>query len=105
MRNLLSNSTVFAHDLGTTAYEPEAVAAAVSELLAGVLDSDAGDPLRGFIEEGNTVLIKPNMIRESHLRNESWEQVVTHGTVIRAVVDPSARSYSQTVVLPSRPVV
>lgn len=96
MKNLLSNSTVFAHDLGATTYEHEAIASAVSELLAGVLGSDAGDPLGGFVEEGNTVLIKPNMIRESHLLNESWEQVVTHGTVIGAVVDLCHRALKGT---------
>jgi uncharacterized protein (DUF362 family) len=87
MKTLRSNSTVFVHDLGVTAYERAAVEAAVRELLAGVLGSSIENPLTGFVEEGNTVLIKPNMIRESHLSNPSWEQVITHGTVIRAVVD------------------
>jgi len=87
MKMLLSNCTVFAHDLGTTRYDSDAVRSAVRELLRGMLGSDAANPLRGFVREGDTVLLKPNMIRQSHLYNESWEQVVTHGTVIRAVAD------------------
>lgn len=87
MKTLLSNPTVFAHDLGTPRYDSDAVRSAVRELLRGMLGSDAANPLRGFVKEGDTVLLKPNMIRQSHLYNESWEQVVTHGTVIRAVAD------------------
>lgn len=87
MSDTLSNATVHARDLGVSSYRREVVEAAVRELLAAVLDSDARSPLSGFVEEGDTVLIKPNMIRESHLHNGSWEQVVTHGTVIGAVVD------------------
>jgi uncharacterized protein (DUF362 family) len=96
MKALLSNSTVFVHDLGTTEYEADAVRAAVSGLLRGMLGSDAGNPLGGFVEEGHTVLIKPNMIRQSHLYDESWEQVITHGTVIRAVVDLCYRALNGT---------
>ncbi len=46
------------------------------------------NPLGTMILEGDTVLLKPNFIRESHLlRPNEWEQVITHGSVIRAVLD------------------
>lgn len=46
------------------------------------------NPLRGFVRPGDTVLLKPNLIRASHLhREEEWEQIVTHGAVLRPVID------------------
>ena len=45
------------------------------------------DHLFDVIKKGNTVVIKPNWIRESHLnRPDEWEQVITHPTVITAVL-------------------
>jgi len=36
----------------------------------------------------DNVLLKPNLIRESHsLRYDEWEQVITHPSIIRAVLD------------------
>lgn len=96
MMDLLSNPTVFAHDLGMTRYDGDAVRTAVAGMLGGILGSDPANPLAGFVEEGNTILIKPNMIRQSHLYDESWEQVVTHGTVIGAVVDLCHRALNGT---------
>ncbi|MBM3307265.1 MAG: DUF362 domain-containing protein [Candidatus Eisenbacteria bacterium] len=87
MKPLISDSTVFVHDLGTTRYEPAAVKAAVLDVLRGVLGTSDANPLRGFVAPGDTVLIKPNMIRQSHVHDESWEQVMTHGTVIAAVAE------------------
>jgi uncharacterized protein (DUF362 family) len=87
MKPFLSNSTVFVHDAGTSEYEGALVRSAVAEIVRNILGGDTANPLSGFVEEGNTVLVKPNMIREHHLLNETWEQVVTHGTVIEAVVD------------------
>jgi predicted dehydrogenase len=34
-----------------------------------------------------TVLLKPNLVRQSHQLNDDWEYVITHGSVIRAVTD------------------
>jgi uncharacterized protein (DUF362 family) len=45
------------------------------------------NPLSKIIRRGETVVIKPNFIRQSHLLNEDWEYVITHGSVIRAVLD------------------
>jgi uncharacterized protein (DUF362 family) len=46
------------------------------------------NPLRGFVRPGETVLLKPNLIRASHLhREEEWEQIITHGAVLRPVID------------------
>lgn len=46
------------------------------------------NPLGEIVAPGMTVLLKPNLIREAHAtRPEEWEQVVTHGSVIRAVLD------------------
>jgi len=46
------------------------------------------NPLGELIRPGSSVLLKPNMIRESHLqRPQEWEQIITHGSVVRAVAD------------------
>ena len=46
------------------------------------------NPLGNLVFPGDTVLLKPNFIRESHvLRPGEWKQVITHGSIIRAVLD------------------
>jgi uncharacterized protein (DUF362 family) len=46
------------------------------------------NPLGSIIEPGDFVVLKPNLIRESHgIFADQWEQVVTHGSVVRAVLD------------------
>ena len=46
------------------------------------------NPLQGLTDEGETVLLKPNMVHQSHPRDpEGWRYVITHGSVIRAVAD------------------
>ena len=48
----------------------------------------AWNPLKNLIEPGETVLLKPNLIKEYHPRDrDGWQYVVTHGSVIRAVAD------------------
>jgi uncharacterized protein (DUF362 family) len=50
--------------------------------------SKAWNPLGDLVRPGDGVLIKPNLIRESHnFRINEWEQVITHSSVIRAVLD------------------
>lgn len=45
------------------------------------------NPLSWLIKPGETVFLKPNMIAHKHEQNDEWEHVITHGSVIRAVVD------------------
>lgn len=46
------------------------------------------NPFGEFIHSGDTVLIKPNMVMESHLtRPEDFEYIITHGSVLRAICD------------------
>ena len=46
------------------------------------------NPLGEFIRPGETVLLKPNLVKESHPRDPGgWRYVLTHGSVIRAVAD------------------
>ncbi len=46
------------------------------------------NPLADLIRPGETVLIKPNLVAESHPRDpDGWQYVLTHGSVIRAVID------------------
>jgi uncharacterized protein (DUF362 family) len=60
---------------------------------ASGLDSDnygrpEWNPLRGLILPGQTVLLKPNLVKELHPRDpDGWQYVLTHGSVIRAVAD------------------
>jgi uncharacterized protein (DUF362 family) len=74
--------------------EPNPAYSLVRDALASLgfdaerFDTPEWNPLRGFVRPGETVLIKPNLIRPSHLhRDEEWEQIVTHGAVIRPLVD------------------
>lgn len=46
------------------------------------------NPFKNLIKSGNTVFIKPNMISEKHkLRPKEWDYVITHGSVIRPIID------------------
>lgn len=45
------------------------------------------NPLGEIIHPGDTVLIKPNLIAESQKNNWEWECLITHGSVIRAIID------------------
>lgn len=48
----------------------------------------AWNPLGDLVRPGDSILIKPNLIREGHTRRtEEWEQVITHPSIIRAVLD------------------
>ena len=60
--------------------------------LAGLDAANQGtarwNPLAGLVLPGETVLIKPNLIKESHPRYaDGWRCVLTHGSIIRAVAD------------------
>jgi len=46
------------------------------------------NPLAEIVSPGDTVVLKPNFIKECHETNpDEWKQVITHGSVIRAVCD------------------
>jgi uncharacterized protein (DUF362 family) len=46
------------------------------------------NPLGGIVRPGQCVLLKPNLVKESHPRDtDGWQYVLTHGSVIRAVAD------------------
>ena len=45
------------------------------------------NPLGTFVSPGQTVAIKPNLVMHRHLRGGSLNCVITHGSMIRAVVD------------------
>jgi len=48
-------------------------------------------PLADVIKPGDCVVLKPNLIREAHAtRPDEWEQVITHGAVIRFVAELTA---------------
>jgi len=45
------------------------------------------NPLRGIVNPGDKVLVKPNMVRHIHLTGGVYEAVVTHGSVTRCLLD------------------
>jgi uncharacterized protein (DUF362 family) len=60
--------------------------------LAGLDASNFGtavwNPLKDLISPGETVLLKPNLVKEYHPRDpQGWRYVITHGSVIRATAD------------------
>jgi uncharacterized protein (DUF362 family) len=54
---------------------------------AGRFGTTQWDPLGEFIEPGQRVLIKPNFVLDFHGFGWSLESVITHGSIIRAVLD------------------
>ena len=51
-------------------------------------DTPSWNPLGEIIQPGDKVILKPNYLWQSHkFRREEWEQVITHGSVVRAVLD------------------
>jgi len=81
------------YDLGETggpnhAYEAVRLCFAAAGLDASRHGTAAWNPLNGLISPGERVVIKPNFVRETHPRDSmGWRYVLTHGSVIRAVVD------------------
>ena len=45
------------------------------------------NPLSRFVEQGNTVLIKPNLVYHENLSGGGTECLVTHGSVLRPILD------------------
>ena len=45
------------------------------------------NPLGDIVQPGDRVLIKPNWVSQSHSRNDTWQQIITHASVIRPVID------------------
>jgi uncharacterized protein (DUF362 family) len=45
------------------------------------------NPLAGLISPGDRVVLKPNWVSETHHLNDSWEQIITHGAVLRPILD------------------
>ena len=74
--------------------EPNGVYEAVrrSFQLAGLdaarLGSPVWNPLGALISPGETVVLKPNLVAETHPRDrEGWRYVLTNGSIVRAVAD------------------
>jgi len=46
------------------------------------------NPLGDIVRPGDRIVLKPNFLAESHtFRRDEWVQIITHGSVIRAVLD------------------
>lgn len=45
------------------------------------------NPLGELIQPGQKVIIKPNLVRHSHLGEGDYQAVVTHGSLVRCVLD------------------
>lgn len=72
--------------------KPESIERAVAECLrlAGLDASHAGtpswNPLRGLVNPGEMVLLKPNWVKADHAKNaKAWPALVTHTTVVEAL--------------------
>jgi len=82
------------YEFGSACGRRNAVYAAVRDcfIVAGLDAAHVGkanwNPLATLIEPGETVLLKPNLVKEKHPRDpQGWKYVLTHGSVIRAVAD------------------
>jgi len=75
----------FAPDPANAAYR--AVRDALA-LLFGAPTGPAWNPLAALVQPGDMVVLKPNFIKEHHeTRPAEWQQVITHGAIIRAACD------------------
>ncbi|MGH9580636.1 MAG: DUF362 domain-containing protein, partial [Terriglobales bacterium] len=77
-----------------TGREPNAAYEGVREVFRiGGLDRENfgtsdWNPLRSLIRPRETVLLKPNLIKERHPRDpQGWQYVLTQGSIVRAVAD------------------
>lgn len=82
------------YEQGPIASQPNPAYHAVRECfrLAGLDPDRCGsadwNPLGDLIRPGETVLLKPNFVKENHPRDaQGWQYVLTHGSIIRAVAD------------------
>ncbi len=70
------------------AYEAVRRALRIAGFDADRYGSGDWNPLGFLISPGDTVLLKPNLVKERHPRDpEGWTYVLTHGSVIRGVAD------------------
>lgn len=61
---------------------------ALSGLDTSNANTDRWNPLGELIHPGETVVLKPNFIKERHPTDpEGWQWILTHGSIIRAVAD------------------
>lgn len=82
------------YELLSISTEPNFIYDAVRECLSlsgldrNSLGKPGWNPLGALVRPGETVLLKPNLVKESHPRDpDGWKYVLTHGSVIRAVSD------------------
>lgn len=73
---------------------PNSAYAAVRSLLAlsgwdeGNFGREGWNPLGRLVQPGDRVLLKPNLIKETHPHHpDGWKWMLTHGAIIRAVAD------------------
>lgn len=60
----------------------------LSGLDADKFDTPHWNPLKTLVSPGETVLLKPNLVKEDHPRDANgWQYVLTHGSLIRAITD------------------
>jgi uncharacterized protein (DUF362 family) len=70
------------------AYEAVRSSFLMLELDKARAGTSSWNPLGVLIQPDDCVLLKPNLIKESSVRNpDEWEQIITHGSVVRAVLD------------------
>jgi uncharacterized protein (DUF362 family) len=84
------NDCVFSEVSGQANHTYEAVRECfrLAGLDLGHFGSAEWNPLGDLIRPGEVVVLKPNLVKESHPRDpKGWQYVLTHGSVIRAVAD------------------
>jgi uncharacterized protein (DUF362 family) len=55
--------------------------------LARLLNNQGDNPYRGFLKAGDNVVVKPNWVLDRHARGGDVFSVITHSSMVRAVVD------------------
>jgi len=74
-------------DSGNTVYAGVREALRMLGRDAGRFGTEAWSPLSGLVRPGDHVLVKPNMVRHFHGDGLGLEPLVTHASVVRALLD------------------
>ena len=90
---MITQNLVSVYCQPSATYDLDYIKKSVENILIGLgLDKDnwgssAWNPLSELINPGDTVVLKPNLISHSHATRESWEEVITHPSIIFAITE------------------
>lgn len=71
---------------GITSYDEASIQAALASIFLS-LGLDTNNPFGKYIQKGNTVLIKPNWVRDINPLGHNIDSLITHSTLIKVLLE------------------